>query len=96
MPSVQTAVALSLSVYAVNLTVCTVMRADRKHVKFHNYKRSCHNCNRYIYEDQSWMLIEVGFGREEPYHTDYKGCMDSGFVPEIRIGTRKGKTNGTD
>ena len=93
MPSVQTAVALYLSVYAVSLTVCMVMRTDRKHVKFHNYKRSCHNCNRYIYEDQSWMLIEVGFGREEPYHTDYKGCMDSGFIPEIRIGTRKGKTN---
>lgn len=69
------------------------MRTDRKHVMFHNVKRSCHNCSQYIYEDQSWMLIEVGFGRHEPYHTDYQGCMDSVFVPEIRIGTRKGRIN---
>ena len=69
------------------------MRADRKHVMFHNYKRTCHNCNHYIYEDQEWMLIEVGFGKHESFHTDYHGCMDSVYVPEIRIGTRKGKRN---
>jgi len=69
------------------------MRTDRKHVMFHNVKRTCGNCNWYIYEDQDWMLIDVGFGRQEPYHSDYHGCMGSAFVPEIRIGARKGKNN---
>jgi hypothetical protein len=85
------AVALSMSVCAMNLTVCTVMRTDRKHIMHHNRKRTCGNCNWYIYEDQDWILIDIGFGRQDPFHADYQGCMDSRYIPEIRIGTRKGK-----
>lgn len=68
-------------------------RRDRKPVMFHNVRRTCGNCDRYIYEGQNWTLVPSGGNTSKAFHTDYLGCIHSGYLPEIRIGTRKGKVN---
>lgn len=91
MTSAMSAVTSSLNVHVENQIECTEMKTKRKHVLFHNHKRTCGNCNYYIYEDQEWILIGSGGNTQMPFHKDYQGCMDSQYNEEIRVGGRKGK-----
>lgn len=63
----------------------------RKKLVIHNLSKCCANCDYYIYLDQEYITVQVGYNSQQWFHKDYNGCMDSQYTPVIR--THRTKQN---
>lgn len=49
-----------------------------KKLKVQNYYKFCRNCDRYIFEDQEYILVKAQRNNDgEYFHKDYTGCVES-------------------